>query len=76
MTLQADTALAVSRSKFDIAGCYLSGKKVAIAQDAQHSAKLPAPDRSDFIFSVSNIKSAAKLERWHGYLEIGPKNPQ
>ncbi len=76
VTLQADTALAVSRSKFDIAGSYLIGNKVAIAQDAQHSARLPVPDRSDFVFSVTNLKSAGKLERRHGYLEVGPKNPQ
>lgn len=76
VTLQADTAMAISRSKFDIAGSYLVGSRVAITQDAQNSARLPVPDRSEFIFSVSNLRSGDKFERLHGTLEIGPENPQ
>ena len=71
VTLKADTALAASRSNFDIAGCNLSGIHCAISCDANNSANLPVPDKSTFLFSVSILENGKQRERIHGKMKVG-----
>ncbi len=74
-TLSADTAIASSRSRFNIAGSELYGTKRAITADIRNHAILPVPDRSDYLFSVTKIRSGNKISHLHGTLEIGPRKP-
>jgi hypothetical protein len=74
--VEADTALAVSRSKFDLAGCDFVGRSAAIASDVNNRARLPVPDLSEFLFSVCSLKSAGSETDIHGTLEISPDSPQ
>ncbi len=74
-SLSADTAIVSSRSRFNIAGCELYGNKRAITSDRHNHAILPVPDRSDFLFSVTKLRSGAKISHLHGTLDIGPRKP-
>jgi hypothetical protein len=74
-TLSADTAIAASRSRFNIAGCELDGAKRALTTAGHDHAILPVPDRSEFLFSVTKVQSGTKKNHLHGTLEIGPRNP-
>jgi len=74
--LEADTALATSRSQFDLAGCEFKGWNAAISNDEMNRAHLPVPDVSEFLFSVCKLKSGWTEQYMHGKMEISPANPQ
>jgi len=63
--IEADIAISASKSRLDLAGVKLKGRKAAVRCD----------DRSSLLFSVSRVESPYTSGYLHGSRDVTPENP-
>ncbi len=73
VSILADTAIATTRSRFDLAAVELHGGTAAVASTGDLHSKLP--NSSDLVFSVSYLRSPVFTGHVHGFRNVQPGKP-